>query len=172
MRWSLGFGPFRVYGGKSAASRQAARQRKRRREREAWEQARAEAARERRKRREHEAFEREYYSPERVAEREARKVRTYRATVSGCRIDPLKGGEFTVSADDRPDLHFTVTPDMALGFMSLRNKDVVQVTVTPDGQGVEEFWHLARANGAQPRNPADFPKGFQRGSAAMLSPAA
>ena len=107
---------------------------------------------------------REYNSPERVAEREARKARTYRARVSGCRIDPLKGGEFTVTADDRPDLHFTVPPDIALQFMSLRNKDVVQVTVTPDGQGVEDFYHLARANGAEPRNPAYFPKGwFTRG---------
>jgi hypothetical protein len=111
----------------------------------------------------HEEWEREYSSPEAVAEWEARKARTYRATVSGCRIDPLKGGEFTVTADDRPGLHFTVPPDMALQVMSLRNKDVVQVTIAPDGQGIEEFWHLARANGAQPRNPANFPKGFTCG---------
>jgi hypothetical protein len=156
MRWSFGFGPFRVYGGKSAASRQAARRRKQRGEREAWKQARAEAW----ERREREARVREYNSPERVAEREARKARTYRAGVSGCRIDPIKGGEFTVIADDRPDLHFTVPPDIALQFMSLRNKDVVEVIVTPDGQGVEDFWHLARANGAEPRNPAYFPKGW------------
>ena len=163
MRWSLGFGPFRIYGGKSAASRRAAA-RRRAKNRAAYHTARAEAWRERQERREREARVREYNSPERVAEREARKARTYRARVSGCRIDPLKGGEFTVTADDRPDLHFTVPPDIALQFMSLRNKDVVEVRVTPDGQGVEDFDHLARANGAEPRNPAYFPKGwFTRG---------
>ena len=78
-----------------------------------------------------------------------------------------------MTADDRPDLHFTVPPDMALQVMSLRNKDVVQVTVTPDGQGVEEFWHLARANGTQPPRPRRFPRGIHaRPAAAMINPAA
>jgi hypothetical protein len=50
---------------------------------------------------------------------------------------------------------------MATRFMSLRNRDVVQVVLAPDGGGVEAFWHLARANGAEPRNPCDFPEGFR-----------
>jgi hypothetical protein len=87
-------------------------------------------------------------------------ARTYRASVSECRIDPLKGGEFTMTAPEWPDMHFTVTPERAMEFLSLRNRDVVQVTVTPGGDGAEAFWHVARANGATPRNAADFPHGF------------
>ena len=49
---------------------------------------------------------------------------------------------------------------MALRFQSLRNRDLVQITMAPDRRGIEEFRHLARANGAKPRNPADFPDGF------------
>jgi hypothetical protein len=49
---------------------------------------------------------------------------------------------------------------MALSCGSLRNGDIVQVTMTADGKAVEEFWHLARASDAMPRNPADFPLGF------------
>ena len=45
-------------------------------------------------------------------------------------------------------------------FMSLRNRDVVLVVLSPDGKKVEAFWHLARANGAEPRNPCDLPEGF------------
>jgi hypothetical protein len=152
MRWSFGFGPSRVYGGKSAASRRASTRRDA--------AAGAQAKRERQERRAREERLRVYNSPEAVAEREARKACTYRGTVSGCRIDPLKGGEFTVTGDDRSGLYFTVSPDIALQVMSLRNKDVVQVAVKPDGQGVEDFRHLARANGAEPRNPAHFPKDF------------
>jgi len=37
---------------------------------------------------------------------------------------------------------------------------VVQVTLTPGEDGVEAFWHLARVNGATPRNAADFPNWF------------
>jgi hypothetical protein len=85
---------------------------------------------------------------------------TYRAAINGCRIDLLEGGEFTVTAPDRADLHVQVSPDLAHRFISLRNRDIVQVTLTADGQGVDAFFHLSRANGAQPRNPADFPGGF------------
>ena len=45
-------------------------------------------------------------------------------------------------------------------FMSLRNRDVVLVVLSPDGKKVEAFWHLARANGAEPRNPCNLPEGF------------
>jgi hypothetical protein len=34
----------------------------------------------------------------------------------------------------------------------------VQVTLTADGADIEEFWQLARANGATPRNAAEFTK--------------
>jgi hypothetical protein len=43
-----------------------------------------------------------------------------------------------------------------LRFLSLKNGDIVQVTLGPDNSGLEEFWHLRRANGAKPRSPADF----------------
>ena len=108
----------------------------------------------------HQEWAREYYSPERVAEREARDARTYRAVISECRIDPLTGGSFTVTASDRDTLHLIVPADWAMNFLSLRNRDVIQVTVTEDGLGVEGFLHLARANGATPRNPVDFSSGF------------
>jgi hypothetical protein len=104
---------------------------------------------------------REEAEREQAAEREAREARTYRATVSGCRIDPVTGGEFTVTAPGHLDMHFAVAPDMALQFRSLRNRDAVEITLAPDGHGVEQFWHLARANGAKPRDPADFSEGFK-----------
>ena len=53
----------------------------------------------------------------------------------------------------------TVEPDTALRFLSLKKGDIVQVTLGPDNSGVEEFWHLSRANGAKPRSPADFGPG-------------
>jgi hypothetical protein len=85
---------------------------------------------------------------------------SYRAAINGCRIDLLEGGEFTVTAPDRADLHVQVPPDLAHRFISLRNHDIVQVTLTADGQGIDALFHLSRANGAEPRNPADFPEGF------------
>lgn len=36
----------------------------------------------------------------------------------------------------------------------------MEITLAPDGHGVEQFWHLARANG-EPRYPADFFEGFK-----------
>ena len=84
----------------------------------------------------------------------------YRASVSGCRIDPLTGGAFTLTAPGHTDLRLQVPSDMAMRFMSLRNHDVVLVVLSPDGKKVEAFWHLARANGAEPRNPCDFPEGL------------
>jgi hypothetical protein len=117
------------------------------------------------------AWARDYYSPARVAEREAqgawraaqeaeRQARTYRAIISECHIDPLAGGSFEVTAPERDTLNLIVPAQEAMGFLSLRQGDVVQVTATPDGLGVEAFWHLARASGAKPRNAANFPQGF------------
>jgi hypothetical protein len=78
---------------------------------------------------------REEAEREQAAEREAREARGYRATVSGCRIDPVTGGEFTVTAPEHLDMHFAVAPDMALQFRSLRNRDAVEITLAPDGHG-------------------------------------
>jgi hypothetical protein len=78
-------------------------------------------------------------------------------------IDPLTGGAFILTSPGHPDLRLQVPSDMAMRFMSLRNRDVVLVILSSDGKKVEAFWHLARADGAQPRNPADFPDGFTRG---------
>jgi hypothetical protein len=101
--------------------------------------------------------------PAAVAARRAAKAehdaRTYRAVISGCRIDGVKGGSFDVEAEGRDTVHITVQPDTALRFLSLKNGDIVKVTLAPDQAGVEEFWHLSRANGATPRNPASFGPG-------------
>lgn len=98
-------------------------------------------------------------SPEEVAAREAAKAdhdsRTYRAVVSGCHIDGVRGGSFTIEADGRDTVIFTVAGDAALHFLSLRNGDIVQVTLKPGTLGLEEFRHLCRANGAKPRSPVD-----------------
>jgi hypothetical protein len=85
--------------------------------------------------------------------------RTYRMTVSDVAVSPAAGGSFTLTAPEGT-MHLDVPADMALSFRSLRDKDVVQVTLTADGQGIEEFWHLARGNGATPRDPANFPHGL------------
>jgi hypothetical protein len=94
-----------------------------------------------------------------AAERADRENRTYRMVVSQCAISPATGGTFTLTAPEGT-MHLDVPADMALSFRSLRDKDVVQVTLTADGQGIEEFWHLARGNGATPRYPASFPHGL------------
>jgi len=85
--------------------------------------------------------------------------RAYRASVSGCGIDLVTGGTFTLTAPGHPDLRVQVPSDTAMRFMTLRNRDVVQVVLGSDDK-IEAFWHLARANGAEPRNPCDFPEGF------------
>jgi hypothetical protein len=98
-------------------------------------------------------------SAEAVAERQAAETyeeRTHRAVVSECHIDPLKGGSFTIESETM-NMTFNVTgEDGALRFLSLRKGDVVEVTLSPDDAGLEEFRHLARANGAKPRSPVDF----------------
>jgi hypothetical protein len=231
MRWSFGFGPFRIYGGRSRPARQAearrnARERAKREQARAWrnspegrayhERAVAQLAEGDRRRAltttgpvlvtrvvpyEHFAnaniylrgdpsllpenplttvslsipgfehvvpgnvvsFDLKATRPTAVRLVERGEDHAYRASVSGCTIDPLTGGAFTLAAPDHPDLRLQVPSDMAMRFMSLRNRDVVLVVLSPDGKTVEAFWHLARANGAQPRNPADFPEGFASG---------
>jgi hypothetical protein len=102
-------------------------------------------------------------SPEEVAAREAAQAdhdqRTYRAVISECRIDGLKGGAFTIKADGRTTVRVNVEPETELRFLSLKNGDIVQVTLGPDNSGLEESRHLSRANGAKPRSPADFGPG-------------
>jgi hypothetical protein len=101
--------------------------------------------------------------PASVVARRAAKAdhdaRTYRAVIAECRIDGIKGGSFDIVAEGRPTVGITVQPDLALRFLSLKNGDIVQVTLARDQAGVEEFWHLSRANGATPRNPASFGPG-------------
>jgi hypothetical protein len=125
-------------------------------------QQRSEQQRRQQQQQERAARQQDYYSPEAAARRAAEKAdhdaRTYRAVVSALAIDPLAGGDFTLTAPGRPDLHLAVPPDLAMRFLSLRRKDVIQVTMTADGRGIEEFWHMARGNGAEPRNGADFSK--------------
>jgi hypothetical protein len=82
-------------------------------------------------------------------------ARTYRAVISGCRIDPLKGGSFTLGTGDDLEMVFNVAANAALHFLSLRNGDVVQVTLNPAKTGLEEFWQLSRASGAKPRSPVE-----------------
>jgi hypothetical protein len=104
--------------------------------------------------------------PASVATRKAAKAdhdaRTYRAVITECHIDGVKGGAFTIEADGRPSVGVTVEPDTALRFLSLKNGDIVQVTLGPDDSGLEQFWHMRRANGSKPRSPADFGPGELR----------
>jgi hypothetical protein len=97
-----------------------------------------------------------------AARREAKAdhdARTYRAVIAECHIDGINGGSFSIVAEGKDTVHVTVQPDLALRFLSLKNGDIVQVTLARDQAGVEEFWHLSRANGATPRNPASFGPG-------------
>ena len=99
---------------------------------------------------------------ERLTAKADHDARTYRAVITECHIDGVKGGGFTIEADGRPSVGITVEPDTALRFLSLKNGDIVQVTLGPDNSGLEEFWHLCRANGAKPRSPASFGPGELR----------
>ena len=121
---------------------------------------------------------REYKRPENVAAREVAQAisaaaeadrksshdrRTYRAKVSACHVDGVKGGSFLISAEGRTDVEFMVSPADALHFLSLKNGDIVQLTMSAgDVPGLDEFWHLSRANGARPRNPVNFGPGMVR----------
>jgi hypothetical protein len=81
--------------------------------------------------------------------------RTHRAVISGCKIDPLKGGSFTLSTGDDLSMVFNVAANAALHFLPLKNGDVVQVTLNPARTGLEEFWQLSRASGAKPRSAVE-----------------
>jgi hypothetical protein len=153
VRLRFGIGPLRFsqpLGRTQAQKRAAAKASEQRRQ-----------GREQRKR--DEQWKREYYAPEAVAAREAAQAdharRTYRAEVSGCSVNGIRGGAFTIKAEGRDDIVCNVRADDALYFLSLKNGDIVQVTLTDEG-GVDEFWHLSRANGAKPRNPANFAPGM------------
>jgi hypothetical protein len=97
--------------------------------------------------------------PATVAAREAAKAdhdaRTRRAVISGCRIDPLKGGSFTLSTADDLEMVFNVAANAALHFLPLKNGDIAQITFNPGKTGLEEFCQLSRANGAKPRSPVE-----------------
>jgi hypothetical protein len=83
-------------------------------------------------------------------------ARTYRGVIARRELNGLPGGSFTIEAPDRTALHITLNDeDASLRFLSLKKGDIVQVTLGKDG-GLEEFWHLSRANGANPRSPAEF----------------
>jgi hypothetical protein len=92
---------------------------------------------------------------ERLADKADHDARTHRYRVSKCRIDALKGGEFTLEAEDTDPVHVEVTPETAARFLSLKKGDIVQVTLGPGNSGLEECWQLRRANGAKPRSPIE-----------------
>jgi hypothetical protein len=92
---------------------------------------------------------------ERLAAEADHDARTRRYRVSMCHIDALKGGEFTLEAEDTDPVHVALTPQAAVHFLSLKNGDIVQVTLGPGNSGLEEFWQLSRANGAKPRSPVE-----------------
>jgi len=50
----------------------------------------------------------------------------------------------------------------AIHFLSLKAGDIVQVTLAPEQAGLEEFWHICRANGAKPRSPVELSAGDMR----------
>jgi hypothetical protein len=121
------------------------------------------AARQRQEERERRRAIRDAQRPEAIARREEYQrqledhdARTHRAVVSECRIDPLKGGSFTIEGENLTMTFNVAGEDGALHFLSLRKGDVVDVTLSAEDAGVEEFQHLARANGAKPRSPVNF----------------
>ena len=88
-----------------------------------------------------------------AAERADHDARTYRAVISACKIDPLKGGAFTIGIEaEDTNFVFNVDASAALHFLPLKDGDVVQVTLNAARTGLEEFYQLSRASGAQPRS--------------------
>ena len=49
--------------------------------------------------------------------------------VTDCHTDGVAGGGFAIEADGRPSVGITVEPDTALRFLSLKNGDIVRVTL-------------------------------------------
>ena len=148
MRFGLHIGPFWVSQrlGRTQAQKRAA----------------AKAAAERRQARlsakQHQEWVQEWFDPAAVAAELAaqadRDSLAYRAVISGCHIDGLKGGSFTIEAEGKDTVTFTVPGNAAL-HLSLRNGDIIQVTLNPGKTGLEEILHLRRANGAKPRSPVN-----------------
>jgi hypothetical protein len=81
----------------------------------------------------------------------ASRKRCYR--VADCHIDTLKGGTFTLEAENGDRVGVEVTPAAAVHFMPLRNGDTVQLTRGPAGTGVAGFRHVSRADGSYPDTP-------------------
>jgi hypothetical protein len=101
---------------------------------------------------------------ERLAAEADHDARTHRYRVSKCHIDALKGGEFTLEAEDTDPVHIALGPEAAMYFLSLKNGDIVQVTLRPGNSELEEFWQLSRANGARPRSPIELSERAWSGS--------
>jgi hypothetical protein len=97
-------------------------------------------------------------SAEAVAARQAADTyeeRTHRYVVSQCRLDPLKGGDFTLEAEGPDSVHIRLDAQAVIHFLSLRKGDIVQLTHAPGNAGLEEFRQVCRSNGAKPRSPIE-----------------
>ena len=90
------------------------------------------------------------------------EARTHRYRVTACSIDAIKGGEFTLEAEGVDSVHIRLDAKAAIHFLSLKAGDIVQVTLAPEQAGLEEFWHICRANGAKPRSPVELSAGDMR----------
>ena len=157
-RFRFHIGPF---GYSAPLGRTQAQKRAAAKDRAARQSARAARKRREQERQEREEFEREYNAPEAVAAREDRDRRTYMAEIADCRINGVRGGSFVILAEGRDEVRVVVPADAAMLFLSLKNRDIVQVTMTAeDVPRVEAFYHVSRANGAEPREPATFSHGF------------
>ena len=154
----FGIGPFRFsqrLGRTQAQKRAAAKARSDQAARRAY---RADRERDRER---SEQAEREYNSPEAVAARADLADRTYRGEIAEFHVTLLAGGSFVIRVPGEEGvIHVAVPAESAARIMSLKNRDIVQFTMSGDGSRVEAFWHMSRANGAEPRSPADFPDGF------------
>ena len=67
----------------------------------------------------------------RKAARADHDARTYRGVITECHIDGLKGGRFTIEADDRPVVTMNVPPEMALHFSSASVPPATAARVAP-----------------------------------------
>jgi hypothetical protein len=117
----------------SAKARQDRRQQAAAREAAAAEQARHQQAQA--------AWEADYTS----------RIGRYR--VADCHIDTLKGGSFTLEAENGDQIGVEVTPAAAVHFLPLRNGDTIKLTRGPGGTGVAGFRHVSRADSSYPDTP-------------------
>lgn len=58
-------------------------------------------------------------------------ARTHRYKITGCSVDALAGGEFTLESHGADCVHVSLTPETAMHFLSLKNGDIVRVTALP-----------------------------------------